>query len=165
VSATSYNDAAVSNGTSYSYYVTTIYTNPAGESAASNTASATPNALTSVVIGIGTASNDTYIACPVNVWYESLHGQSVYLASELTTAGITGPINITQIGFNITGLPSLAMPNFVVRMGHTTATNVASWISTGLTTVYSSSSYQPGVSGWNMLTLSLHLPGMEPATL
>jgi agmatine/peptidylarginine deiminase len=154
VSSTSYNDTAVTNGTSYSYYVTTIYTNPAGESGASNTASATPNAISAVVIGTGTSSNDTYSACPVNVWYESLHGQSVYQASELNAAGVSGPIDITQIGFNVTGLPTLAMPNFVVRMGHTTATNVSNWISTGLTTVYSTSSYQPTVTGWNMLTLS-----------
>lgn len=154
VSATSYNDTAVTNGTSYSYHVTTLYTNPTGESAASNPASATPNMVTEVVIGSGTSSSGTTTAGPVNVYYESLHGQAVYTAAELNAAGVTGPINITQIGFNITGLPTLAMPNFVVRMGHTTSTNVASWISAGLTQVWSSTSYQPTATGWNMYTLS-----------
>jgi agmatine/peptidylarginine deiminase len=154
VTGTSYSDTNVTNGTTYNYYVTTLYTNPAGESAASNTASATPNIVTEVIIGTGTGSNGTSTACPVNQYYRSLHGQAVYTAAELNAAGVVGPINITKIGFNITGLPSQAMPNFVVRMGHTTATNVSSWISTGLTQVWSSSSYQPTATGWNMYTLS-----------
>ncbi|HPN40999.1 MAG TPA: C25 family cysteine peptidase, partial [Candidatus Cloacimonadota bacterium] len=154
VTASTYNDSNVNNGTSYSYYVTTIYTNPAGESVPSNTATATPNAVSSVIIGTGTSSNATSVAGPVNVYYESLHGQAVYTAAELTAAGVVGPINISQIGFNITGLPTLAMPNFVVRMGHSTSANVASWISTGLSQVWSSSSYLPTVTGWNMYTLS-----------
>ena len=154
VTGTSYSDTNVTNGTTYNYYVTTLYSNPAGESAASNTASATPNIVTEVIIGTGTGSNGTSTACPVNQYYRSLHGQAVYTAAELNAAGVVGPINITKIGFNITGLPSQAMPNFVVRMGHTTATNVSSWISTGLTQVWSSSSYQPTATGWNMYTLS-----------
>jgi len=154
VTGTSYSDTNVTNGTTYNYYVTTLYTNPAGESAASNTASATPNIVTEVIIGTGTGSNGTSTACPVNQYYRSLHGQAVYTAAELNAAGVFGPINITKIGFNITGLPAQAMPNFVVRMGHTTATNVSSWISTGLTQVWSSSSYLPTATGWNMYTLS-----------
>ena len=43
-----------------------------------------------------------------------------------------GPIYITQIGFNVTGLPTKAMPNYVIRMGHT-ASDVENWISSGLT--------------------------------
>jgi agmatine/peptidylarginine deiminase len=154
VTGTSYSDTNVTNGTTYNYYVTTLYTNPAGESAASNTASATPNIVTEVIIGTGTGSNGTSTACPINVYYQSLHGQSVYTAAELNAAGVVGPINITQIGFNVTGLPTKSMPNFIVRMGHTTAANVSSWISTGLTQVWSSSSYQPTATGWNMYTLS-----------
>ena len=39
-------------------------------------------------------------------------------------------------------------------MGHTSATDVSSWISTGLTQVWSNGSYQPTSTGWNMYTLS-----------
>ncbi len=47
------------------------------------------------------------------------------------------------------------MPNFVVRMKHTTATNMASWIdNSNLVTVYSNATYQPSTTGWNMLTLT-----------
>ena len=154
VTGLTYTDNAVVNETTYSYYLVAVYSG--GVSDPSNTVQATPSAIvpTEVIIGTGTDSNSTSIACPINVWYQSLHGQSVYTAAELNAAGVVGPINITQIGFNVTGLPALAMPNFVVRMGHTSATDVSSWISTGLNQVWSNGSYQPTSTGWNMYTLS-----------
>lgn len=154
-SSTNYTDSAVVNGTTYSYYVTTVYTSPAGESAASNTVQATPNVLTSVIIGSGTSSTGTNEGAPINQYYKSLHGQSIYTVAELNAAGLIGAATITGLGFNITGLPTNAMPNFVVRMKHTTASNVASWVdNSNLTTVYSSASYLPTATGWNMYTLS-----------
>jgi len=108
-----------------------------------------------ITIGTGTSSTGIYDAGPVSVWYESLHGQSVYTAAELNAAGIFGTTTISGIGFNITGLPSLAMPNYIIRMKHTTAANVSSWqTSTGMVTVWSSTSYLPTATGWNMLTLT-----------
>lgn len=102
-------------------------------------------------IGSGTSFTGIYEASPVNVWYNSLHGQSVYTKAELNAAGISGEVLITKLGFNIGAAPAYALPNFVVRMKHTTATNVANW-QTGLTTVYSRSSYAPAV-GWDLLSL------------
>ncbi|MCB5267075.1 MAG: Ig-like domain-containing protein [Candidatus Cloacimonetes bacterium] len=151
--STTYQDNSVTNGTSYSYYVTTLYTDPDGESAASNTVNAT--ALTEVILGSGTESTGTQDASPINVYYRSLHGQAVYTAAELNALGIFGPIFINELGFNITSLPDEDMHNFVVRMKHTTATNVTSWIgSQYLVTVYSNPSYRPTETGYNMYTLS-----------
>jgi len=152
VTGLSYTDNAVVNGTTYSYYLKAVYSG--GESDTTPTVTATPGATQSVVIGTGTSSNGTTAACPINVYYESLHGQAVYTAAELNAAGVFGPVNITELGFNVTELPTLAMPNYIVRMGHTTAANVANWISAGLTTNWSSTSYQPTTTGWNMLNLS-----------
>lgn len=157
VSGTNYIDNTVVNETLYSYYVTTIYTNPTGESAPSNTVQAIPTAIipSEAILGNGTASTTTSDMSPINVWYKSLHGQSVYTAAELNAAGISGPVEISHLGFNITALPALAMPNFVVRMKHTTAVNVANWVdATNLSTVYSNSSYLPTQTGWNLFTLS-----------
>lgn len=156
LTGTNYTDNAVVNGTLYSYYVTAVYSSPAGESEPSNTVTATPGTVivNDYVIGTGTLTTGTNVACPINVYYKSLHGQSVYTAAELNAAGVTGPCNITKVGFYVDGLPTLAMPNYVIRMGHTTATNVANWISTGLTTVWTTASYQPTTTGWNQLTLS-----------
>jgi len=154
VTGTSYTDTAVTNGSTYSYYVTAVYTFPAGESSASNTVTATPEAIVNVIIGTGTSSTSGYSACPINVYYQSLHGQSVYTQAELNAAGVVGPIDITQIGFNVTGTPNKAMPNFIVRMGHTAAENGAAWIpAANVTQVYHTASYQPTTTGWDMLTL------------
>ena len=155
VSTTSYTDTGVVNGSTYTYYVTTVYANPAGESAASNTVSATPNATVSVVLGTGTGNTSTTAAAPINVYYQSLHGQSVYTAAELNAAGITGASQITQIGFYVAGIPTLAMPNFVIRMGHTSATDAANWIpASGLTTHWTAASHRPTATGWYMYTLN-----------
>ena len=107
-----------------------------------------------VVLGTGTGSTATSTASPINVYNQSLHGQSVYTKAELNAAGVVGPIYITQIGFNITGLPTKSMPNYVIRMGHASVANVSSWLSAGLTQVWRSTSYKPTATGWNMFTLS-----------
>ncbi|MDZ4182368.1 MAG: C25 family cysteine peptidase, partial [Candidatus Cloacimonadaceae bacterium] len=157
VTGTTYADNAVVNETTYSYYVTTVYSNPAGESAASNTVQAMPTAQTptTAIIGTGTTATGTSEGAPINIWYKSLHGQSVYTAAELNAAGIFGPINITQIGFNISSVPTLALPNFTIRMKHTAETNVANWqTAADMLTVYTNASYMPTAGGFEMLTLS-----------
>lgn len=154
VTALSYTDNDVVNETTYSYYLKAVYSG--GESDPTPTITVMPTAIVpmDVIIGTGTASTGNTTASPINVYFQSLHGQAVYTAAELNAAGIYGPINITQLGFNVTGLPTLAMPDYVVRMKHTSAANVASWISSsGLSTVYSVASYQPGTTGYDMLTL------------
>ncbi len=153
-SVLSYLDQSVTVGTAYDYHVTAMFTNPITESGASNTVNITVTNQIAVIVGSGTNVNATNIACPINVYYKSLHGQSVYTAAELNALGVVGPINISQIGFNVIGPPAQAMPDYIVRMGHTSATNVANWRSTGLITVWTSASYQPMTTGWNMLTLS-----------
>ena len=152
VSALSYQDNAVTNDVSYSYYVVAAY--PGGSSDPSNTVNVVPGIITAVVIGTGTGITGTQTGSPINVYFESLHGQSVYTAAELNTAGLTGPATINQIGFKITNLPSLAMPDFIIRMAHTSSQNAESWISTGLQTVYTNPSYSPNQTGWNMYTLA-----------
>ena len=154
VFGTTYSDASVSNGVTYQYYVTTLYTNPAGESAASNTAEATPMAIINVILGDGTSATNTNEGCPINIFRRSLHGQSVYTAAELNAAGVYGPAEITALGFYVNSAPNLALPSFVVRMKHTTDANVASWqSSTDMVTVYSATSYMPTPGGYDMLTL------------
>ncbi len=153
VTGLTYTDAAVVNGTTYSYYLKAVYSG--GESEPTPTVTATPNVITSVVLGSGTSTTGTSSGSPINIWYKSLHGQSVYTAAELNSAGIFGPVSITQIGFYVNSAPSLALPNFIVRMKHTSAANVSIWQSaTDMATVYSAASYMPTTGGYDMLTLS-----------
>ncbi|MDZ4121182.1 MAG: choice-of-anchor D domain-containing protein, partial [Candidatus Cloacimonadaceae bacterium] len=157
ITATNYQDTSVVNETTYTYYVTTVYSNPAGESAASNSVQATPTAQTPVeaVIGSGASTTATTASSPINIYYRSRHGQMVYTAAELSSAGIAGPINITQLGFYVETAPIYAMPNYIIRMKHTSATDVSTTQTlTGMTTVYSNPSYLPAAGGFQMLQLS-----------
>jgi len=155
VTGTSYQDTGLANGITYSYYVTTLYADPAGESEPSNTASATPTASTFVVLGTGTSVNNGNQNAPINISDRSVHGQSVYTAAELNAAGITGPAQLTQLGFYVVGAPIYNLVNFVVRLKHTTATNAAEWhTADNLVTCYSNPSYAPNSGGYDMLQFS-----------
>jgi len=150
-----YYDINVTNGTQYSYYATSLYAE--GESSQSNLVTATPNPPTSAesfVILNGTMVSTGNMISPINSSFKSVHGQAVYTAAELNAVGITGPVQITQIGFYISSLPTLALPNFMIRMKHTTATNVSTWQTGTFTTVYTSASYTPVEGSYHMLTLT-----------
>ncbi len=149
ISELTYQDNAVINGNEYSYYIVAKYDGI--DSVPSNTVNATPNVV--AILGTGTGSTGG-AASPIIVNFKSLHGQSVYTKAELNVVGIYGPIYITQVGFNVASVPSLNLPNFIVRMKHTTAINVSSWQdATDMQTVYNNSSYLPK-TGWDMLPLS-----------
>jgi agmatine/peptidylarginine deiminase len=127
----------------------------AGAYSAATTETLSVGLIPQAVLGSGTSNTGTSTASPINIYYKSSHGQSVYTASELNAAGIYGPIYITQLGFYIASLPNLALPNFIIRMKHTADSNVASWqTATGMTTVYANSSYMPVAGGYQLLNLS-----------
>lgn len=104
---------------------------------------------------IGTQSNitDSAAASPINIWYKSLHSQAIYTAAELNAAGLSGPLQITAMGYDVVSPPNLALPNFVIRMKHVSAADVSSWqSSTGLQTVYSSVAYMPEAGAWDIIS-------------
>lgn len=128
------------------------FTDSAANNPKAQVTTATPTEFT---LGTGTLATGSTTAAPVNIYYQSLHGQSVYTAAEINAAGISGALQITQIGFYVASAPSRALPNFVIRMKHTTDANVASWqTSTGMETVYSTASYTPTAGGFDMITLT-----------
>ncbi|MDY0381894.1 MAG: S8 family serine peptidase [Candidatus Cloacimonadaceae bacterium] len=153
--STAYTDATVVTGISYTYYVTALYGSPAVESAPSNSITICPGMITADYnIGSGSGSNDTDEACPINSYYKSLHGQSVYTAAELNAAGISGPIEISRIGFDVSEEPESALPNFIIRMKHSADVNAANWQSAaGMQTVYTNAAYMPDAGGYDMLVL------------
>lgn len=155
VNQLNYTDSAVINETTYTYHVTAVYSG--GESEPSNSVQARPSAnpVVEVVLGNGTGITGTSEGAPINIWYKSLHGQAVYTAAELTAAGISGSASILGLGFYNASAPTLALPNFRIRMKHTSATNVSSWQTLdGMVTVYTNAAYMPTTGGFEVLTLS-----------
>jgi len=149
----SYSDTAVVNGSTYSYYLTAVYSG--GESDPTSTVQATPNAITHVILGTGTSATTTNTLSPLNNSYKSIHGQSVYTQAELNAAGIFGPIYISRLGFYPVAAPNLALPNFMIRIKHTTATSASAWINgTDMQTVYSNAAYMPTTGNFDMLDFS-----------
>jgi len=108
-----------------------------------------------VTVGSATGANTTTGAGPINIFYRSMHYQVVYTAAELTAAGFLPNATIQELGWDVTGTPLYALPNYTIRMDHTTNTNGSTNISTvGMTQVYNSASYTPTAGGFDMLVLS-----------
>lgn len=106
-----------------------------------------------ITVGTGTVTNSaTSYPAPYGNYYYGARHQFLVRASELYALGLTaGPIG--KLGFDVSNTNGAdPLTNFEIKMGLTTANSVAAFTS-GLTTVYNSSSYAP-VTGWNMHTFS-----------
>ncbi|HRN93039.1 MAG TPA: hypothetical protein PLS87_11515, partial [Ferruginibacter sp.] len=105
------------------------------------------NAPSEVNIGTGSTTSTTYSSPFYSLW-SNKHQQIMYLASELTAAGMK-PGAIKAITFYVN---SGTMPNkdFSLKMAHTNATNMSAFVSPSFTTVFSVPSYQQ-VVGANTL--------------
>ncbi|MBL4578036.1 MAG: PKD domain-containing protein, partial [Flavobacteriales bacterium] len=99
-------------------------------------------------VGTGTASNTTSgYPAPYGNWYKNAKHQFLYLASELTAAGLTCG-TITSLGFDIAAMnPSVSTyKNFELKVGCTTITSLTTWQS-GLATVFTPKNVTIG-AGW-----------------
>lgn len=114
----------------------------------------TTSAPSEITIGEGTSTTGTSGPAPINIWYASLHGQSVYTAAELNAAGAGGLTEITAVGFYVAAAPVSALPNFTIRMKHTSSTDVSSWqTSDSMTTVRNAANYTPTAGGFDLINL------------
>lgn len=112
-------------------------------------------AQTDISMGTGATGNSTTTyPCPLQDYYEGSRMQYLYLASELTAAGM-GPGNISAMKFNVVSLGTAGViEQHLIRIGGT-ATNsltATSW-ETVSQTVYGPVNYQP-VAGINTFTFS-----------
>ena len=119
------------------------------------TASCVPGTIT---IGAGTASSGGTLQTPYSTFWEDGRHQYLWLASEMTTAGIcpsTGiaPNNfpITAVAFNATNNWNIAQINVEIKMKNTTTTSLSTFDLGGFTLVASIPTVQP-VVGWNTHT-------------
>ena len=101
-----------------------------------------------VTIGAGAGTSATYSNPFYSLW-SNAHNQHLIPASELIAAGLNGG-DITSLGLNITGIGTLPMLDFSLKIGQTTATDLSSFVSTTFQTVYTNSSYMP-VAGVNTM--------------
>ncbi|MFA7543556.1 MAG: C25 family cysteine peptidase, partial [Candidatus Cloacimonadaceae bacterium] len=151
VNSLSYEDNNLTNGTVYTYYVTALYAG--GESDPSNFINVVAGVPLEFIIGNGTASTSSTSGAPINIYYKSLHGQSIYTAQELNAVGLVGPAEISALGFYIETAPDYVLPDFRLRMRHTTSSNVSSWQSAAGLQIYYDADYMPIEGGFDMISL------------
>ena len=105
-------------------------------------------------LGTGILQNtSTTYPAPYGNFYMGAKHQFLFLASELTAAGLSAG-NITSLAFNVTNLNgSGPYVNFNIAMATTAITNITNFQTTGFSTYFSAASYVP-VLGINTHTLS-----------
>lgn len=110
------------------------------------------NAQTTITIGTSTQQNSTTsYPAPYGNWYHGAKHQMLIQASELISAG-AGAGNISALAFDVATVEGTPLSGFTIKMKNTTSSAVVGF-ETGLTTVYSVSSYTEN-SGWNTHTFS-----------
>lgn len=78
-----------------------------------------------------------YTGFPISTWYHDQRLESIYLASELSAAGLTAGATITSVHLKVCETPGMQVTDFRVRMQHTTlSATPAAWTSTGWTDCY-----------------------------
>ncbi|MCZ2222219.1 MAG: T9SS type A sorting domain-containing protein, partial [Chitinophagales bacterium] len=113
-------------------------------------ASTGPGGPTTAQIGNGSSVSTSYEG-PYYHLYGNKLSQYLFLASELTTAGMTaGTIN--SIAFDVVA-PGVSYNNFTIGLKATNASVMTNTLESGLTTVYSSASETP-VAGINTYTFT-----------
>ena len=109
-----------------------------------------------IIIGTGGSNTDGSGNDPIDDYFKYMRYQTVYTATELSTAGLTPYDILTGLGFSVSQSPG-TLANYTIRIGHTTATNAAAHISAASTEVKSAFSYTPTVvsaGSFDMITFS-----------
>ena len=115
------------------------------------TASSVNASIANVTIGAGTTSTSTYNAPFYSLW-SNKHMQIMIKASELTAAGLL-PGNITRVLFPTTS-GTTALSDVTIKMANTSATDMSSFITSGLTQVYAAASLAQTAGTNNQINLN-----------
>ena len=107
-----------------------------------------------IQLGSGTTTNGTTQAGPNNIWFRSSVMHIVYTAAEINAQGITGPCDLTEMGFYITQQSLHPKPNYTIKMGNVSQSDVANAIpAADLVQVKNITSYHPSPTGYDMIVL------------
>lgn len=95
----------------------------------------------------GTSNTNTSYPAPYGNWWSSVKHQFLFLASELTAAGISGG-KIDRLDFSVSAINGITTYHeYTINMGCTNTTSLTTW-ETGLQNVYSPKPFNVGI-GWN----------------
>jgi len=109
-------------------------------------------------VDIGSGSSSTAggsATSPITQGYTGLRYQVIYTKAEIEAAGGAAGA-ISQFGWRVAS-NATGLTNYTISFGHTTLSTLSSTVTTGLTQVYTTTTYAPVNSGsgnYHMLTLS-----------
>lgn len=106
-----------------------------------------------VQLGSGTTATGIQTASPINIYFESLHGQMVYTAAELSAAGAMSGY-ISKLGFYIESAPTYALPNYSIKIKNTSAVDPSIYDAGPFEEVYFNPNYAPTAGSFELLTLN-----------
>jgi|GEM_PF-2601791 len=101
-----------------------------------------------ITIGTGTTNTDGTGADPVDDYYNGMHYQTVYTATELSNAGLTAGSSLTSLGFDVSQSPG-TLTNYTIKLAHTSQADAATYVdpaTTAFTTVVAPFNYTPTVT-------------------
>ncbi len=106
-----------------------------------------------IQVGAGNLVNSPSEASPINIHYRSLRGQAVYTSAELQQAGYVsqGGALIRGMAYYVETSPIYPLPDFSIRMKHTTATNVSQHDGGPFETVFYTVAYVPTAGAWDFI--------------
>jgi len=141
-------------GKTITYYVKAIDAAPAANADSSSSYSfyCKYSSGGSFIVGTGTVVNGAmaYPAPYGNYWWGSKH-QMIIPASEMAAVNMVGG-QIESVAFDVTAVNSCpGLQNYTIKIGTTNLSAITTAWQSGLTTVYTNSSYQP-TTGWNVHT-------------
>ncbi|MDP4763402.1 MAG: GEVED domain-containing protein [Salibacteraceae bacterium] len=107
---------------------------------------------TTYTVGTGTAATTQTANTPFGSYYHDNRTVYLYSAADLAATGASAGI-INSVGFNVASLGGQSLNGLNVKIGFTSATSVSGFPTSGMTTVYTATSYTP-TTGWNTFTFS-----------
>ena len=108
-------------------------------------------AMGQITIGTQVTESSTSGASPYNYYWESRRVQFVYTAEEIQSSGGSAG-NITAIAWDVSQVNADNLLNYEIKIGHTSASDASSHISTTLTTVKNAHTLTPGSTGWRTIS-------------
>ncbi len=130
--------------------------NPANDNTPMFNVTVMPEGLVEIAVGDGTLANTTTgPPTPYGTYWQNFREHYLVKASELNNAG-GGPGEIYALSFEVANLNSVsAMPNYRIRMKHTTQQELTTTFEVGdYTQVFQSDSFMP-INGWNLHPFSV----------
>lgn len=105
-----------------------------------------------IILGTGNIQNTgTSYPAPYGNWFNGARHQMLITATEMAAAGVNGSIDFQSLAFDVTQVNGVALTDFEIKMGNYSGTALTSFVTAGMTSVFSTTSYTETL-GWNTHT-------------